>query len=217
MPNVPALHDDLKDRDLVVDSFPINRTTDAIQLFGELRCQVFFALPSNERCIIIHLPISNVNIIAASPLHSYMCVFRWSNLPVYHLHIRIFQWSPIKIVQKIVQEKTRLKIDQPDSSGGATSTGNVARRAFTDESNFIECVPSIIPIKHQPALAKVHAQLAAIFRIFNSSQLVKTLIWENCAKHLSSSVRLFSLGEYHAYPTQLLAHSEELIRYTNSG
>ena len=77
-----------------------------------------------------------------------MCVFRWFNLIVYHLHIRKFQWSPttpvikssMKIVQKIVQEKTGLKIDQPDSSGGTTSTGNVARRAFSDESNFIECV-----------------------------------------------------------------------------
>ena len=80
----------------------------------------------------------------------------------------------MKIVQKIVQEKTGLKIDQPDSSGGTTSTGNVARSAFSDESNFIECVVSIIPVQRRPALAKVHAQLAAILRIFNSSQLVKT-------------------------------------------
>ena len=179
-----ATHDDLKDRDLVVDGFSINRTiTDAIQLFGKLEdIKSFFALPSNERYNITHLPISNVNIIAASPLHSCMCVFRWFNLLVYHLHIRKFQWSPttpvikssMKIVQKIVQEKTGLKIDQPDSSDGTTSNGNVARRAFSDESNFIECVLSIIPIQHQPALAKVHAQLAAILRIFNSSQLVKT-------------------------------------------
>ena len=91
-----------------------------------------------------------------------MCVFSWFNLLVYHLHIRKFIWSPttpvikssMKIVQKIVQEKTGLKIDQPDSSDGTTSTGNVARRAFSDESNFIECVLSIIPIQHQPALGK---------------------------------------------------------------
>ena len=66
-----ATHDDLKDRDLVVDGFPISRTiTDAIQLFGELEdIKSFFALQSNERYNITHLPISNVNIIAASPFH----------------------------------------------------------------------------------------------------------------------------------------------------
>ena len=36
----------------------------------------------------------------------------------------------MKIIQKIIQEKTGLKIDQPDSSGGTTTTGNVVRRAF---------------------------------------------------------------------------------------
>ena len=40
---------------------------------------------------------------------------------------------------EIVQEKTGLKIDQPDSSGETTSTEIVARMAFSDESNFIEC------------------------------------------------------------------------------
>ena len=73
-----------------------------------------------------------------------MCAFKRFNLLVYHLHIRKFQWSPttpaikrsMKIVQKIVQEKARLKIDQPGSSDRTTSTGNVARRAFSDESNL---------------------------------------------------------------------------------
>ena len=67
-----ATHDDLKDRDLVLDGFSINRTiTDAIQLFGELEdIKSFFAPPSNERYNITHLPISSVNITAASPLHS---------------------------------------------------------------------------------------------------------------------------------------------------
>ena len=48
-----ATHNDLKDRELVVDGFPINRTiSDAIQLFGELEdIGSFFALPSNERTI----------------------------------------------------------------------------------------------------------------------------------------------------------------------
>ena len=68
-----ATQKDLKDRELVVDGFPIDRTiSDAIQLFGELEdIESFFALPSNERYNLTHLPISTVNIIAASPLHPY--------------------------------------------------------------------------------------------------------------------------------------------------
>ena len=111
-----ATHDDLKDRDLIEDGFPINRTiTDAIQLFGELEnVEEFFALPSNERYNITHQPISKVNIIAASPLHSYTCILKWFNLLVYHLHIGKLKWSTtttdikdsMRNVQKIVQEKT---------------------------------------------------------------------------------------------------------------
>ena len=52
----------------------------------------------------------------------------------------------MKIIQKIIQEKTELKIDQPDSSGGTTSTENVVRRAFLDDTNFIECVLSTIAV-----------------------------------------------------------------------
>ena len=135
-----ATHDDLKDRDLIEDGFPINRTIiDAIQLFGELEdIEEFFALPSKERYNSTHQPISKVDIIAASPLHSHTCILKWFNLLVYHLHIGKLKWSTtttdikdsMRNVQKIVQKNTGLKIDQPDTSGGTTSTGNVARRVF---------------------------------------------------------------------------------------
>ena len=42
-----------------------------------------------------------------------------------------------------MQEKTGLKVDQPDPSGGTTSTGSIARREFSNESKFIECVSSV--------------------------------------------------------------------------
>ena len=108
--------------------------------------------------------------------------FWWFDLLVYHLHIVQLKWSPtspviknsMNIVQKIIQEKTGLKIEQPDSSGGTTSSGNVARRAFSDDTNYIECFLSTIAVQHLSALSKLHAQLSAILKIFNSSQLVST-------------------------------------------
>ena len=53
-----VIHDDLKDRDLVLDGFPINRMIiDAIQLFGELEdIKSFFALQTNERYNITIFP-----------------------------------------------------------------------------------------------------------------------------------------------------------------
>ena len=40
-------------------------------------------------------------------------------------------------VKTLVQEKTGLKIDQPDPKGGTTSTGGVARRAFPQSQNLL--------------------------------------------------------------------------------
>ena len=218
---------DLKDWELVVDGFPINRKiSDAIQLFGELEnIESFFTLPSNERYNLTHLPISTFNIIAASPLHSYTCIFRRFNLLVCHLHIVKLKWSPtspviknsMKIVQKIIQEKTGLKIDQPDSSFGTNSTGNVARRAFSDYTNYIECVLSTIALQHDSALSKLHGQLAAISKIFNSSQLVSNFDLGKLCKDTHHPV-LDSFPWASITPTlhKLLARSEELIREANS-
>ena len=54
---------DLKNRDLVVDGFPINRIiTDAAQIFSEIDdVDSFFALPSDEQFGITHTPISTIN------------------------------------------------------------------------------------------------------------------------------------------------------------
>ena len=45
-----ATHNELKDRELIIEGFPINRhITDAIQLFGEIEDnESFFFLPSNQ-------------------------------------------------------------------------------------------------------------------------------------------------------------------------
>ena len=151
-------HKDLKDKVLVVDGFPINRTiTDDRQLFSDIKdTDSLFAHPNTERFGLTDIPISTIDLNSASPLHSYTCIFRWFNLLVYHLHIEKLSCSPtspvikqsMKFLQTLIQEKTGLKVDQPDSSGGTTSTGNGARRAFSDETSFLECVLSTIAIPH---------------------------------------------------------------------
>ncbi|KAI6661161.1 hypothetical protein LOD99_10183 [Oopsacas minuta] len=68
-----ATHKDLKDRNLVLEGFPINRNiTDAIELFSHIDdFESFFALSTNEHFNLTHQTISEINIHPASPLHSY--------------------------------------------------------------------------------------------------------------------------------------------------
>ncbi|KAI6658386.1 hypothetical protein LOD99_11042 [Oopsacas minuta] len=97
-----ATHKELSDRELIIQGFPINRHfTDANQLFGEMEdSHSFFLLPSNQRCNITHEPTSIINILPASPLHSYTCIFRWFNLLIYHLNCGKRTWSPTSLAIK---------------------------------------------------------------------------------------------------------------------
>ena len=117
-------------------------------MFGELEdIELSFSLQSNDRVNLTHEPVSTINITPASPLHSYTYIFEWFNLLVYHLNSGKLKWAPhslaihqsMNFVRNVVQERTGLKIDHPDPSSGTTSTGSVARRAFSSESQFIEC------------------------------------------------------------------------------
>ena len=83
--------DEIKDLEIVRGGFPINRNiSDAIDLFNFVDKDEFLALPSIERLGITHEPVSDKNIMSASPLHSYTSVFRWFMLLVYHLHLEKF-------------------------------------------------------------------------------------------------------------------------------
>ena len=198
-----ATHTELNDQQLVLQGFPINRhISDAIEMFGELEdIESFFSLPSNKRVNLTHEPVSTINITPASPLHSYTCVFRWFNLLIYHLNSGKLKWAPTSptihqsmiFVRNVVQERTGLKIDQPNLSGGTTSTCSVARRAFSTESQFIECVSSLVEPQPKEALSKLHTQISAILRIFNCDRKVNT----NELGKLCKGTYLLSLNHFH--------------------
>ena len=117
-----------------------------------------------------------------------------------------------------MQEQTCLQIDQPDPRGGTTSTGNVARRPFSDESNFIECALSLIEVQYRPIVHSIHSQLAAILRIFNSDRKVnKEKLGSLCQDTYLLIMDTFPWVGVTPSLHKLLAHSEELIRECNSG
>ena len=110
-----ATHKDLKDKVLVVDGFPINRTITDSRQFSDIKdTDSFFALPFTERFGLTDIPISTIDINSASPLHSYTRIFRWFNLLVWRCHIEKLSWSPtspaikqsMKFLQTLIQVKT---------------------------------------------------------------------------------------------------------------
>ena len=116
--------------------FPINRSiSSAKDNFSIVDEEEYLALPSPQRHGLIHQPLSSIEIITASPLHTYRCVFHWYMLLIYHIHSYTFKWSPtsrsildsMKFARDSLHEKTGFKIDQASSDGVTTSTGNMAR------------------------------------------------------------------------------------------
>ena len=114
----------------------------------------------------------------ASPLHTYTCVFRWFMLVVYHLHSGTYEWSPtttiiqssMTFVRSLIQENTGMKIDQPSSEGGTSSTGNIARSCYMNKNDFITWVLTVIPSEFRDTLKIIHSNISAILRVFTSSR-----------------------------------------------
>ena len=44
----------------------------------------------------------------------------------------------MKFSRELLQEKAGMKIDEPSSEGGTTSTGNIARSCFMNKNNFFK-------------------------------------------------------------------------------
>ena len=108
---------DIKDIEMVRGGFLINRhISDAKGLFTLVDKDDYLSLPSSQRLGITHELLSDIDIMAASILHNYTCVFRWYMLLIYHLQARKSVWSPTskpidsarKFCSEFLYEKNRL-------------------------------------------------------------------------------------------------------------
>ena len=70
--------------------------------------------------------------------------------------------------RELLQEKTGMKIDQPSSEGGTTSSGNIARSCFMYKNNFIKWILMLIALEFRDT------NTSAILRVFNSSRQIDT-------------------------------------------
>ena len=108
--------------------FPKNsHISDAKDLFSFAEKKEFLLRLHEDRLGITHEPVSDLNILSASPLLSYTCLFYWFMLLVYHLQSGRFVWSttlkPVKTAfcsEFLKTAKTGFRIDQPTSQDGTT-------------------------------------------------------------------------------------------------
>ncbi|KAI6661435.1 hypothetical protein LOD99_13307 [Oopsacas minuta] len=218
---------ELTDLELVRSGFPINRTiTSAKEIFSIVDTKNYLLLPSKDRCGLTHEPISEIDIIPASPLHTYTCVFRWFMLLIYHIRSGTFKWWPtsrvikesMKFTREFLCEKTGLRIDQPSSDGGTTSTGNMARQCFLNKNNLIYWVSTLISEDMREPINTLHSNLSVLLRIFNCDHAVDTDKLNSLCKDTYESI-LSNFPWANVTPSlhRLLAHSTELVRDCNGG
>ena len=173
-----ANHNQLKDTTLISDGFPINRHIhDAIEIFNDVNVEKFLKMDSNSRFGFTHPPISGKDILAISPLHSYLCVFRWLMLLIYHLDAGVTKWSPtssrvknaMNRIRSLLLQETSYYIDLLSCDEGTSSTGNVARDCFNNKHDFLKWATSTINPEDKEKVQTIHTNLGAILRVYNSS------------------------------------------------
>ena len=216
-----ANHNQLKDMDLISDGFPINRHIhDAIDIFNDVNVEEFLKMDSNSRFGLTHPPISDKDILAISPLHSYLCVFRWLMLLIYNLDAGVTKWSPTSSQVKnamdrmryLLLQETSYHIDLPSCDGGTSSTGNVARDCFNNKRDFLKWVTSTIGPENTEKIQTIHTNLGAILRVYNSSHKLDVCKLDSlCKDTYIYIVNNFPWVSITPSLHKLLAHSTELV------
>ena len=110
-----------------------------------------------------------------------------------------------------------MKIDQPNSGGGTTSTGNIARLYFMDKNQFLFWVNSLITFEFHEPLKIIHTNLSVVLRIYNSDSEINTERLDILCKETYEYI-VFNFSWANITPSlhKLLAHCSELIRTCNN-
>ncbi|KAI6660737.1 Dna-mediated transposase [Oopsacas minuta] len=222
-----ASDEEIKSIDWVRSGFTINRLiSDAGQLFDDVNEDHFLKLPSKQRLGITHKPTSDINIIAASPLHAYLCVFWWYMLLIYHLDAGHKVWSPsddkvnasMRRIRAILLVKCSFSVDIPSSQGGTSTTGNIARNCFLDKRDFLKWATSSINLSDKLLLEKIQTYLSVVLRLVNSGNLINCSKMEELCKETYEYILVqFPWANVTPSLHKLLSHSFKIIGEYNNG
>ena len=222
-----ANHKQLKDLDLITDGFQVNRYIhNAPEIFNDVNIEDFLKLDSTSRYGLTHPPISDEDIVAASPLHGYLCVFRWLMLLIYYLDAGVTQWSPssphiknsMNKMRSLLLKETSYHIDLPSCDGETSSTGNVAPDCFNDKRDFFKWATSSISPDKKEKFSVIHTNLGDILRVYKSSRKLDICKLESiCRDTYTFIIQSFPWVSITPSLHKLLAHSTELIANLNDG
>ena len=118
----------------------------------------------------------------------------------------------MKFSRELLQEKTGMKIYQPTSEGGTTSTGNIARSCFMNKNNFIKWILTLIASEFRDT------NTSGILRVFNSSRQMDATKLSTLGKYTYEFI-VTELPWVNITPSlhKLLVHCVELIETCNNG
>ena len=221
----------MMDIELIKQGIPINRSIDsAIEIFAEVDEDDFLSLPSNERFGLTHKPLSEENILSASPLHGNLRVFGWFMQLVYHIQAGEKKWIPsspkirqaMEFVRGLLWEKINVRIDFPTSQGGTTSTGNVIRTCFQRvndrNKDFFYWILTLIPCEFHQSHTVIYTNLAVVLRIFNSDERIDHEKFATlCSDTYELIIDTFPWASITPTLHKMLAHSAQLIEDYNGG
>ena len=133
---------------------------------------------TSQRFGITHEPASDIDVVPASPLHSYLRILDWFLNLIYRLAAGKSKWTEDQTVRNYrslvcnrIDELTNLLFDQPGGSGN-TSTGNMARTFFSYKKPCFRIALSFVPSVHKDVLTEIHMNLSALLRVANSCESV---------------------------------------------
>ena len=115
---------------------------------------------------------------------------------VFHIQAGVKKWSPtstkiesLKVfVHDFLHEKTGIRIDFPNSQGGTSTTGNVARECFSpkceEPSNYLRWTLTLLPNGCRYSFETIHSNLGFILRVYNSDKMINEESFETICKDL---------------------------------
>ena len=177
-----ANRDDINNISKVKCGFPMDCTiSDIKQTIIQLTSggRELMSYKSNQRFGITHEPASDIDVVPAAALHSYLRILDWILNLMYRLAAGRRKWTEDQTVRDYrslicnrINEVTNLLFDQPGGSGNTSSTGNMARKFFSYNKPCFTTALSFIPCEYKDILVKIHMNLSALLKVANSRGMV---------------------------------------------
>ena len=231
-----ASEEDCHSEEVVESGFLINRVmADVIDLSDDLVDDQgsVISVPGDyeTRQGLTRKPLTVVDLNVIPVLHAKIRLLEWFLQLLYRIVGKVQKWGVgIKIgeagkkrleqaktrVQKILEEKIGIRVDQPDpyGRGGSTNTGNLAVRFFSESARdaVVSVLPPDLRDRYTETLKGTHQRLSIILRVLSSKRAIETdAFGQFCLDTYLFIIRSIPWARISPSLHRVLAHSAEKI------